>query len=262
LFNFLPPNAEVRPLLREAKEPVHPLPDIPVDPKSPFNILDLINAIVDNSEYILYKDSFGPSMVCAFAYLNGYPVGLVANQSIKFSGAIDSDASQKTSRFIRLCDAYNIPILTLIDVPGFMPGKREEQKGLLRHGAKLCAAMQTMVPRISVVIRKCYGASAFLMMQTKAQHGDLVLALNSAQIGVMAQTTLGAVKDLDNAAVEQSVKRDNVFYEDSLTTAYSLGLIDEIITPSEIRPRLSQHLEYLYDKHQPQRLAKKHIIEP
>lgn len=165
------------------------MPTVPADPRVPFNMLELIQAIVDNSDVWQYKSTYGQAMICAFVHIHGYAVGIVANQSIRFSGAIDSDAAQKASKFIRICDAYCIPILTLIDVPGFMPGKREEQKGLLQHGARLCTAMQTRVPRMSVVVRKCYGAAAFLMMQTVSQNGDLVLALETANLGVMGKET-------------------------------------------------------------------------
>jgi acetyl-CoA carboxylase carboxyltransferase component len=188
-------------------------------------------------------------MICAFVRIHGYAVGIVANQSIRFSGAIDSDAAQKAAKFIRICDAYCIPVLTLIDVPGFMPGKREEQKGLLQHGARLCAAMQTRVPRMSVVVRKCYGAAAFLMMQTASQQGDLVLALETANLGVMGKETTKKVQTTDGqvSADIQSQAVDTPL-DPSLSDAYVAGLIDEIITPRNMRGRLAQHLEYLYHK--------------
>ncbi|WP_133128311.1 acyl-CoA carboxylase subunit beta [Legionella nagasakiensis] len=260
IIDFFPLNTYERPPLKPVREPLQPMPIIPDNPQLPFNMLELMAAIVDNSDYLQYKRSFGQAMICAFAYIHGYPVGIVANQSTRFSGAIDADASQKAARFIRLCDAYNIPILTLIDVPGFMPGKREEQKGLLRHGARLCAAMQTMVPRISVVVRKCYGAAAFLMMQTKSQHGDLVLALESSHIGIMSDAASSKVSKIDQAALDN--KENRTACENSLNSAYSMGLIDEIITPVAMRNRLSQHLEYLFHKQERPRLQKKHFIDP
>ena len=251
LLNFLPSHANELPPLHAAHEPVHPMPVIPANPRLPFNILDLIHAIVDNSEVIQYKRSYGQAMICAFVHINGYAVGLVANQSIRFSGAIDSDAAQKTSKFIRICDAYSIPILTLIDVPGFMPGKREEHKGLLQHGARLCVAMQTRVPRVSVVVRKCYGAAAFLMMQTKSQNGDLVLALETASLGVMGKETTKKVHTTDGQVQEHKMDATSEpasSIDESLAEAYSLGIIDEIIKPMQIRARLAQHLEFLYRK--------------
>lgn len=256
LIGFFPLNQAEKPPLQTPCLPVKPMPDIPNSPQVAFDMLTLIEAIVDNSSLSEYKQQFGKSMICGFAYLDGYPVGIVANQSIRLSGAIDSDAAQKSSRFIRLCDAYNIPILTLIDVPGFMPGKREEQRGLLRHGARFCAAMQTMVPRMSLVVRKCYGAAAFLMMQTKAQGGDLVLALEGSTIGAMGSAASSKVQEIDKSG-EKSTKS-----EDSLAQAYSMGLVDEVIFPSEIRQRLSEHLVYLFYKVQVPRLERKHFIDP
>jgi acetyl-CoA carboxylase carboxyltransferase component len=112
-------------------------------------MLELIQAIVDNSDAWQYKSAYCQAMICAFVHIYGYAVGIVANLSIRFSGTIDSEAAQKAAKFIRICDAYCIPLLTLIDVPGFMSGKCEEQKGLLQHGARLCATMQTRVPRLT-----------------------------------------------------------------------------------------------------------------
>ena len=251
MLNFFPSHTEERPPIHPAHEPLHPIPLIPSNPRLPFNMLELIHAVVDNSTVFQYKSAYGQAMICAFAHINGYPVGLVANQSIRISGAIDSDTAQKTSKFIRICDAYRIPILTLIDVPGFMPGKREEQKGLLQHGARLCASMQTRVPRLSVVIRKCYGAAAFLLMQTKSQNGDLVLALETASLGVMGKDTTKKVQTKDGQIQEETPvpsQTDNFQIDGSLAEAYSLGLIDEIIKPSQMRSRLAQHLEVLYRK--------------
>jgi len=263
LIEFLPANTDERPPLKLSSEPLQPLPDIPGD-KFPFNMLDLVAAIVDGSRFNEYKSSFGQAMICAFAYINGYPVGIVANQSLRLSGAIDSDAAQKSARFIQICDAYNIPLINLIDVPGFMPGKREEQKGLLRHGAKLCAAMQTSVPRISVVVRRCYGAAAFLMMQTKSQGGDLVLALETAKIGIMGKEATSKVKNLDqgtpNPATEDAARSDQA--DLSLAMAYAKGLIDEVIPLECVRKRLAQHLQWLHKKCEPLRPAKKHPIYP
>ncbi len=261
MIEFFPANSEELPPLHEPFEPLHPLPSIPMNPRVPFNMLELINALVDNSHVMQYKRSFGQAMICAFVRIHGYAVGIVANQSIRLSGAIDSDAAQKSAKFIRICDAYSIPILTLIDVPGFMPGKREEQKGLLQHGARLCVAIQTRVPRMSVVVRKCYGAAAFLMMQTKSQEGDLVLALETAGLGVMGKETTSKVQKIDGQTQEENtVQTSEGTIDDSLATAFSTGLIDEIITPIQIRSRLTQHLEYLYRKMDKMPKAKHSIV--
>lgn len=251
MIDFLPSCAGKIPPMRKVSQPQYPLPAIPSNPRQPFNMIELIQALVDDSLIMQYKKGFGQAMICAFVHINGYAVGLVANQSIRLSGAIDSDAAQKAAQFIRLCDAYSIPILTLIDVPGFMPGKREEQRGLLQHGARLCTAMQTQVPRLSVVVRKCYGAAAFLMMQTHSQEGDLVLALETASLGVMGKETTSKVRQVDEAATDDGLIKktlENEGVDDSLAMAFSMGLIDEIIPLAQMRTRLSQHLEYVYLK--------------
>lgn len=250
MLNFFPLHNREHPPIHAVFEPLQPIPTIPADPRVPFNMLELIQALVDNSDIWQYKSSYGQAMICAFVHIHGYAVGIVANQSIRFSGAIDSDAAQKASKFIRICDAYCIPVLTLIDVPGFMPGKREEQKGLLQHGARLCTAMQTRVPRMSVVVRKCYGAAAFLMMQTASQDGDLVLALATANLGVMGKETTKKVQHTDDqlSADQESNTTETLALNPSLMDAFASGFIDEIITPSQVRGRLAQHLEYLYRK--------------
>jgi acetyl-CoA carboxylase carboxyltransferase component len=219
--------------------PQKALPSIPKDPIVPFDMMALLDAICDESKLHLYKHEFGQSMICAFTKIDGHRVGVIANQSIRQSGAIDCDASEKTSRFIKLCDQFGLPIITFIDVPGFMPGKRQEQKGLLKFGAALCKAMQTKVPRLSVIVRKCYGAAAFLLMQTSMQKGSLSLALDSAQPGIMGKDALASVIKNDDDAPEEKL------LSDPLQHAFELGLIDQIIEPCNIRLHLSQHLTYL-----------------
>lgn len=262
MLNVFPSHSGECPPIHSAQEPIHALPNIPADPRVPFNMLELIQAIVDNSEVWQYKSAYGQAMICAFVRIHGYVVGIVANQSTRFSGAIDSDAAQKAAKFIRICDAYRIPVLTLIDVPGFMPGKREEQKGLLQHGARLCAAMQTRVPRMSVIVRKCYGAAAFLMMQTTSQQGDLVLALETATLGVMGKETTKKVQNTDGQVSNETkhAVTDTQHVDPSLVDAYVSGLIDEIIAPQQIRARLSQHLEYVYRKMEDLPIARHSIV--
>ncbi|MDP3267791.1 MAG: carboxyl transferase domain-containing protein [Legionella sp.] len=250
MLGFFPLHNGEKPPVHPVQEPLHALPVIPSNPRIPFNMLDLIQSIVDNSDVVQYKSTYGQAMLCAFVHIHGYAVGIVANQSIRFSGAIDSEAAQKAAKFIRICDAYLIPILTLIDVPGFMPGKREEQKGLLQHGARLCAAMQTRVPRLSVIVRKCYGAAAFLMMQTASQQGDLVLALETATLGVMGKETTKKVNQVDSSKPEESQAQEirESHIDETLADAYASGLIDEVISMQQLRQRLAQHLEYVYRK--------------
>lgn len=262
MIDLLPSHTGERAPRQAAGEPQQPFPEIPANYRLPFNMLNLINALVDNSQVMQYKRSYGQAMICAFAHINGYPVGVVANQSTRMSGAIDSDAAQKAAKFIRICDAYLIPIINLIDVPGFMPGKREEQKGLLQHGARMCVAMQTRVPRLSVIVRKCYGAAAFLMMQTKSQNGDLVLALETASLGIMGKETTKKVQTIDGQTEAQAadITENDSQLDVSLVDAYAIGLIDEIISPLQIRSRLAQHLEFTYRKMEEMPSAKHSIV--
>lgn len=210
--------------------PRSPLPVIPSKTHTPFDMHTLIEALVDASVYHEYKTNYGQSIICTFARLHGRAVGIIANQSIKQSGAINSNASQKAAQFIRLCDKYKLPILTLIDVPGFMPGRFEEQNGLLKHGADFCCAMQTQVLRMSLVVRRCYGAAAFLLMQSKAQKGQVSLALESAQLGVMGQQSVD---------IFQSSKAQKTA---SIDYAHELGIFDEVIKLHEAREKLIYYL--------------------
>lgn len=245
LLSFLPPNYKDDPDVLEAVSPKQAFPEIPMDPQVPFDMNLLIQGLVDGSEFMEYNNAYGPSALCGFARIGGFPVGVAANQSLAMSGALDVNASKKMARFIRICDSYNIPILTLIDAPGFMPGTNEEKNGILKAGADLIYAMKTRAPKLSVVVRKCYGAAAIVLCATRNWRGDLVLALPSAHSAVMG---FDAVKDIiyknDSRSVEEQ-KKD--YFENQENPAHSLrmGLVDEIIEGKNLRERLIQHLELL-----------------
>lgn len=238
------------------------LPAMPDLPEHAFDMTTLVEALVDESVYLEVGERIGGALVCAFARMGGMPVGIVANQSLVGSGAIDADAARKAARFIRVCDAYNIPIVNLIDVPGFMPGAVEEAKGLLREGARLCTAMVTSVPRLSVVVRKCYGAAAFVMMQSKSQDGDVVLALPTSRIAVMGFDAARHVV-YAGSTEDEAVLRARYFatYE-SPTLAYAKGMIDEIVAPTALRDRLIAHLTWLERKRERPVPERRHAIEP
>lgn len=249
LINFLPSHSGIGPERKNIRPPRVELPLIPTNPNVAFDMFKLIVAVVDHSCFHEYKSAYGCSIICGFAHINGHAVGIIANQSIRLSGAIDCDAAEKSAKFLKICNAYMVPIITFIDVPGFMPGSREEHKGLLKFGAAFCAAMQTRTARLSVIVRKCYGAAAFLMMQTESQGGDLVLALESAHVGVMGEKINSQVvqadrlklKPLEQPGSSQSPLRTNC----SLEQAYNLGLIDEIIATKDLRVKLANHLDYI-----------------
>ena len=245
-----------------SRPPRHLLPKLPIYDNYAFEMSEVIGGLVDGSEFLRYKEGFGKSMICAFAYIDGNPVGILANNCKHLSGAIDTDAASKSARFIRLCDAYGVPILTLIDVPGFMPGSVEEQKGLLRHGAQFCSAMQTSVARISVVIRRCYGAAAYLMMQTASQEGDLVVAVKKSKIGIMGFEAARNVLFSDDERSEDELREFYFNHYESPTLALERGVIDKIIEYEDIRNVLTQHLIWSRRKQPVDMIKKKHSIIP
>jgi len=250
LLGFLPGNRIEDAPVAASAEPIEELPAIPAEPMVPFDMAALIGAIVDGSRWLELGAAHGPSLITAFARLAGAPVGLVANQSTVAAGAITADAARKAARFIRLCDAFHIPIVTLIDVPGFMPGVAEESRGLLRHGAQMCMAMQTQVPRLSVVVRKCYGAAAFLMLQTRAQDGDVALALEGSRIAVMGfDAARHLIYQEETGAVSEGELRRRYHDEhEAPARALAAGLVDEVLPAERLRARLIEHLGWLRRK--------------
>ncbi len=248
LLAFLPANRLEDPPTAPVAEPARRFPELPDAPTTPFDMTTVLEAIVDGGRWLELGADFGRSMITAFARIGGMPVGVVANQSLESGGAVTADAARKSARFIRLCDAYHIPVLTLIDVPGFMPGAEEEGRGLLRHGAAMCFAMQTRVPRVSVVVRRCYGAAAFLMLQTRSQDGDVVLALEQGRIAVMGFDAASHLVYQDDAG-DESERRERYFDEhEAPARALEQGLIDEIVSPEALRDRLIAHLRWLGEK--------------
>lgn len=245
LLRILPPNGFESPKKIPVKAPRDVLPNIPESANVAFDMESVIRGLVDDSYFLPYAAGFGKSMMTCFARLGGFVVGIVANQSLFHSGAITADAAQKSARFIRICDAYKIPVLTLIDVPGYMIGSCEEQKGIVRQGAAMIQAMNTNVAKFSVVIRRCYGAAAFVMMQNAAQHGDLALAVDGSRIAIMGY---GAAKNLvfanqDHLKDEDALKAHYYSEFERPAISQQCGLVDEIIRPEKLRERLIQALQ-------------------
>lgn len=227
-----------------------PRENFPIVPEKniAWNMEKILVGFVDDSLYHQYRQHFGKSMLCVFARVNGVSVGIIANQSTANAGAIDSDASIKSTRFLRICNAYNLPLITLIDVPGFMPGSKEEQKGLLRHGANFCSAMQMNVPRISIIIRRCYGAAAFLMLQETVKGKDLKLSLPQTKMAIMGYPAAkNNIYADDPRSEEEKILH---YYENYESPAVALrnGLIDLIVEGHEVRHRVSAHLEEVYSE--------------
>lgn len=228
---------------------------VPEDPSKPYDIREVIRRVVDNGEFFEIHERFAPNIVVGFARLGGHSVGIVANQPAVLAGVLDIHASEKAARFVRFCDAFNIPIVTFVDVPGFMPGTVQEHGGIIRAGAKLLYAYcEATVPKLTVVTRKAYGG-AYDVMSSKHIRGDYNVAWPSAEIAVMGPD--GAVNIIFRRELEQAedpVQRKAELVEEYRRTfanpyvAASYGYLDDVIEPRETRPRLINALEMLQNK--------------
>lgn len=228
---------------------------VPSNPRAAFDMKKIITAVVDKGDFFEVKSRFAKNIITGFARLGGETVGIIANQSMVAAGSLDCDASDKAARFYRTCDCYNIPIITFADVPGYLPGVKEEYKGIIRHGAKmLYAYREAVVPKISCIVRKGYGG-AQVAMGTKSVGADLVLAWPSAEIAIMGAD--GAVeilyrKEISEAADRVAAKKQKVEeYLNTFSTPYysaSRMLVDIIIRPQDTRPQLISALELLRNK--------------
>ncbi len=229
---------------------------VPDDPNKPYDVRDVIALIVDNKRYFEVAENHAQSIVTSFARLNGNTIGIVANQPKVMAGTLDIASSMKAARFIRFCDAFNIPILTLEDVPGFLPGIDQEHNGIIRHGAKLLYAYSAAtVPRITVILRKSYGG-AYCVMNSKNIGGDFNFAWPTAEIAVMGPDGAVAIlykKELEQSEDPVSLKKELVKrYRDDIANPYvaeERGHIDEVIDPAETRKKLINAFEALENKH-------------
>lgn len=228
---------------------------VPDDPSKPYDMAEIIRLVVDNGAFLQIHENYAPNIVVGFARLGGHSVGIVANQPAILAGVLDINSSDKAARFVRFCDSFNIPVITFVDVPGFMPGTSQEHGGIIRHGAKLLYAYcEATVPKITVITRKAYGG-AYDVMSSKHIRGDLNLAWPSAEIAVMGPE--GAVniifrKEL-SGAVDPAKKKDELVtdYREKFANPYiaaSRGYIDDVIEPRLTRPRLINALEMLSNK--------------
>jgi acetyl-CoA carboxylase carboxyltransferase component len=228
---------------------------VPDSPNKPYDMKIVIRHIVDDGQFFEVHEHWAANVLVGFARLGGRSVGIVANQPAVFAGVLDVDASQKAARFVRFCDAFNIPLIVLEDVPGFMPGLNQEHGGIIRHGAKLLYAFaEATVPKLTVIVRKAYGG-AYCVMNPRHIGADLVLAWPTAELAVMGPD--GAVNVIFRREIAQSddpVKRKAELVEDyrkrfaNPYIAASAGFIDNVIEPHETRPRLINALEMLQNK--------------
>jgi acetyl-CoA carboxylase carboxyltransferase component len=263
LLTYIPQNNLEDPILTESTDPIDRMDDflnelIPENPNQPYDILDVITSIVDYSEFLEIHRNYAKNIVVGFAKFDGHPVGIVANQPNYLAGVLDIEASRKAARFVRFCDSFNIPILTLVDVPGFLPGSRQEYGGIIIHGAKLMFAYgEATVPKITVTLRKSYGG-AHDVMSCKQLRGDLNYAWPTAEIAVMGAS--GAVEVLYGkkaAEIEDPEERAKFVaqleaeYEEKFANPYqaaALGYIDDIIEPRNTRFRIIRGLQSLTTK--------------
>ncbi len=260
LLSYLPQNnLEDPPYVPPADDPLRAedaLDEIiPDDPGKPYDIKDVIRLIVDDGQFFEIHESYAANIVVGFARLGGHSVGIVANQPAVLAGVLDIDASEKAARFVRFCDAFNIPIVTFVDVPGFLPGTHQEHGGIIRSGAKLLYAYcEATVPKLTVITRKAYGG-AYDVMSSKHIRGDLNFAWPTAEIAVMGPD--GAVniifrKELAEAEDPVARKAELVSeYRETFANPYiaaSRGYVDDVIRPRETRARLVNGLEMLANK--------------
>jgi acetyl-CoA carboxylase carboxyltransferase component len=266
---FLPQNNLGQPPRRTSTDPVDrrdvELDDVvPLEPTQPYDMHAVISRIVDDNEFLELQPAWAANIITGFCHLDGRSVGVVAQQPSVLAGALDIDASDKAARFVRLCDAFNVPLLTLVDVPGFLPGLAQEHGGIIRHGAKLLYAYaEATVPKVTVITRKAYGG-AYDVMSSKHIRGDVNLAWPTASIAVMGID--GAVniifRDRLAAAANADAEREQLAaeYEERFANPYvaaGRGYIDDVIVPSETRPRVIAALRMLEGKRD-RNLPRKH----
>ena len=260
LLRYLPQNnLEDPPYMDTGDDPLREDPEldtlVPTDPSKPYDVRDVIRRVVDNGEFFEIHETFAPNIVVGFARLGGYSVGIVANQPSVLAGVLDIDASEKAARFVRFCDAFNIPIVTFVDVPGFMPGTAQEHGGIIRAGAKLLYAYsEATVPKLTVVLRKAYGG-AYDVMSSKHLRADINFAWPTAEIAVMGPE--GAVKIVFRKEIARAedpqAKQDELVaqYRQEFAHPYiaaARGYIDDVIVPRSTRPRLINALHMLANK--------------
>jgi len=259
LLGYLPQNNMEDPPFMPGDDPLR-MEDaldtlVPDDANKPYNIKEAVQLIVDNGQFFEIHENYAMNIVVGFARLGGHSIGVIANQPAVLAGVLDIDASEKAARFVRFCDSFNIPLLTFVDVPGFLPGTNQEHHGIIRSGAKLLYAYcEATVPKLTVITRKAYGG-AYDVMSSKHIRGDVNLAWPTAEIAVMGPE--GAVniifrKELEKAKDPAKKRAELVAeYKEKFANPYvaaARGYVDDVIEPKETRPRLINALEMLSNK--------------
>lgn len=260
LLSYLPSNHMENPPLSESTDTTHRFEErlrniVPEDPDKPYDVKEIVSLLVDNGDFFEIAENHAANIFTAFARMDGQVVGIVANQPKVMAGTLDIDSSIKAARFINICDSFNVPIITLEDVPGFLPGTDQEHDGIIRHGAKLLYAYtNATVPKITVILRKAYGG-AYIVMNSKGIGGDFLYAWPSAEIAVMGPEGAIAIlyrKELENAEDPVALKKElTQKYRDEVTNPYiadDKGFIDEVIDPATTRAKIINTLKALERK--------------
>jgi propionyl-CoA carboxylase beta chain len=267
LLSFLPSNnLESPPYFHSTDDPMRQCEEltdlIPDSPNKPYDMHQVIGSVFDDGEFFEVHSHWAQNIICGFARLAGHPVGIVANQPQVLAGTLDIASSTKGARFVRFCDAFNVPLVAFVDVPGFLPGTEQEYNGIIRSGAKLLYAFtEATVPRMTVITRKAYGG-AYVVMNSKHIRADVSFAWPTAEIAVMGAE--GAVNVIQRKAIaaadDEAAKRAELIadYQERFSNPYiaaERGYVDDVIEPAETRKRLAQSLEMLRSKREsiPQR---------
>jgi propionyl-CoA carboxylase beta chain len=256
LMDFLPGSNRDKPPVRPTFDAIDRLEMsldslIPDNPNKPYDMRELIEKVADEGDFFEIGDQFGKNILTGFGRIDGQPVGFVANQPMTLAGVLDIDASRKAARFVRFCDCFNIPIVTFVDVPGFLPGTKQEYGGLIKHGAKLLFAYaEATVPKITVITRKAYGG-AYDVMSSKHLRGDVNYAWPSAEIAVMGAK--GAVEIIFRADIKDPAKiaEKTEEYKERFANPFvaaQRGYIDDVIMPHSTRRRIARALKTLKNK--------------
>ena len=271
LFNYLPSNNRQKAVAIALKKPkasykIEEL--VPKDSKEPFDVRDIVRSLVDNSEFLEVYELFAPNAIIGFSRINGETVGIIGNQALVLAGVLDIDASDKIARFVRFCDSFNIPLLTLMDIPGYLPGSDQEHAGVIRHGAKvLYAYSEATVPKITVILRKAYGGG-YIAMCSHHLRADFVFAWPTAEIAVMGPE--GAANIIFRSEIMAAENPDEMRklkvkeYTDKFANPYvaaSNGYVDAVIAPEETRAYIIHALEVTKNKSET-RPARKHGTPP
>lgn len=269
LLSFLPDNNLSDSELVDSADDVNRLASelngfIPDEPNKPYDMKQIITTVVDNADFLEVSEGFAQNIITGFARVNGRSIGIIANQPQINAGVLDVNSSDKAARFVRVCDSFNVPIVTFTDVPGYLPGVEQEHNGIIRHGAKLLYAFsEATVPKINIIVRKAYGG-AYIAMNSKHLGADMVFAWPTAEIAVMGPDGAANIifrKDISESQDPIQFRAEKIQeYRDKFSNPYvaaSRGYVDDVIEPAKTRVRLASALEMLTSKRE-SRPAKKH----